>query len=60
MGTMKILCYYCKLPQGFEPYVDDTGVGWLSCCGRPDCEDRADRDAFRQRQAMAAHDKREP
>lgn len=50
------LCMYCSKETKIGGWVDDKGVGYGPNCWSFRCEERAEKDAARQREAMKKHD----
>lgn len=58
MKITSFQCHYCGRWGAQPPWTTDEGIGYVANCWSIDCEDFADRDAVRQRQAMKEHDKK--
>lgn len=49
-------CYYCGRWGALAPWTTEEGVGYVPNCWGTYCEDLAEKDACRQREAMKEHD----
>ncbi len=53
-------CTFCDKPAKLDGWVTDAGIGYAPNCWSTHCEAMAEAHAFKQSQAIAQHDSKEP